>query len=445
MKIFDIKLFTKDGGLFYLNVFIMSVYLLFYGSTVLSITPIKGLYEIASYAIVAIIVIFALIYLFDKILIKKRFSNVDVMVGLFTLFAFYSALCANAAFNQPILKGIIVAGKTYLPLISIYLVYYLIKTRTVTLLQYNYATVIMVWVNLLLYIYLMYTINPALYKDTELVGYNPSKGGYVFNFPPGFIIYGLAYYFLDYTLNRNKFSLLLSFGLIAYILFLDKGRILFLTVIGAIGLHTLWILPFKSLIRRLFVILVMVGIMLLVVWLFDPELLDIVVNMFGIFIEAIFGIETGEGSADSRWLQIGTIISFLDKHPQYWIFGVGFIPKDDLYYQVGYINFLDVGIVGVVFVFGIVGTVLNMLFFLYPVFVIRKIKNFKYDLIFNTAIVGVIYQILNAAFTGGFAFAPIAVLNTFMILEYYKNLDKRVEHAKRLKYIQDQKPAATDS
>jgi hypothetical protein len=86
-----------------------------------------------------------------------------------------------------------------------------------------------------------------------------------------------------------------------------------------------------------------------------------------------------------------------------------------------------------------------MLFFLYPVFVIRKIKNFKYDLIFNTAIVGVIYQILNAAFTGGFAFAPIAVLNTFMILEYYKNLDKRVEHAKRLKYIQDQKPAATVS
>lgn len=430
-NIFDVTLFRRDTGMFYINVIVLSVYLLFYGSPVLSITPIAPIYNIFSYVIVGVLVLFGLLYIFDKVLIKKRFSTIDTLVVLMSMFTIYCAVTANLVFDQPVLKGLFVAGKTYLPLISIFFLYYLLKTETITMLQYNYATLIMCWFTLALNILLMYTINPALYKDTELVGYNPSKGGYVFNFPAGFIIYGLAYYFIDYTINKNRFSLILSFILIAYILFIDKGRILFLTTVGTLFLHMLWVLPLKVAMLRTMTIVFFAGLMILIVYLISPDLLGIVYRMFLVFVEAIFGIETGESSADARWVEIGAILNHFDKYPGHWIFGVGMLPRDELWIRFGYLYFTDVGIFGILFVFGIVGTVLLYLFFLYPIMVVIKVKNFKYDLIYNTAIAGAITQLLNSFFNGGFAFAPIAIMNTFMFLEYYREKDKKIEFLKR--------------
>jgi hypothetical protein len=444
MSKLDITLFRKDTGMFYINVIVLSIYLLFYGSPVLSITPIAPIYNIFSYVIVGVLVLFGLLYIFDKVLIKKRFSTIDMLVVMMSLFTFYLAITSNLVFDQPVLKGMVVAGKTYLPLISIFFLYYLLKNEKITMLQYNYATLIMCWFTLALNILLMYTINPALYKDTELVGYNPSKGGYVFNFPAGFIIYGLAYYFIDYTINKNRFSLLLSFILIAYILFIDKGRILFLTTVGTLALHMLWILPFKVTMLRTLTITLFTGLMVLIVWLIQPELLNIVYKMFAVFLEAIFGIETGESSADARWVEIASILSHFDKYPGHWFFGVGMLPRDELWLRFGYLYFTDVGIFGILFVFGIVGTILLYLFFLYPLMIIIKVKNFKYDLIYNTAIAGVITQLLNSFFNGGFAFAPIAIMNTFMFLEYYKDKDKKIEFLKRrqLEESRNQNPSS---
>lgn len=445
----DITLFKKDSPLFYLKVFIMTVYLLFYGSPILSVTPLAPLYNIMTYIIVGILVPFGLVYIFDKVFIKKRFSTIDSLVVLMSMFTFYCAISSNFVFGQPIIKGIFIAGKTYLPIISIFLLYYLFKTETITMYQYNFAMLNICWINLVLYVYLMFSINPAIYKETtDLVGFNPSKGGYVFNFPPSFIVYGLIFYFLDYTINKNRFSLVLSFVLIAYILFLDKGRIQFIAVMASIGLHTLWFLPWKSLMFRLIDILALTGIMLLIVYWIQPELLEVVLNMFMVFVEAIFGIETGESSADARWVEIATVLDHFDKHPGHWFFGIGFIPRDDLWMRFGYLYFTDIGIFGILFVFGIVGTIILFSFFLYPVFVLRKIKNFKYDLIFNTIIASVIYLLATSVFTGGFAFAPTSMLSIFMVLEYYKQKNDKIEIVKKYRHEQrlsSKEPPATTS
>lgn len=410
----------------------MTTYLLFYGSPVLSVTPLAPLYNIMTYIIVAVLIPFGFLYVFDKVFIKKRFSTIDSLVVLMSMFTFYCAITANMVFDQPILKGIFVAGKTYLPIISIFLLYYLFKTEIISMYQYNMSMLFICWINLLLYVFLMFTINPAIYKETtDMVGFNPSKGGYVFNFPPTFIVYGLCFYFLDYTINKNRFSLLLSFVLIAYILFLDKGRIQFIAVVGALAMHTLWFLPIKSIIFRMIDIILITGLMLLIVYWIEPDLLMLVYNMFMVFVEAIFGIETGESSADARWIEIGTVLSHFDKHPGHWFFGVGFIPRDELWMRFGYLYFTDIGVFGILFVFGIVGTILLFLFFLYPAFVIRKIKNFKYDLIFNTIITSVFYLLVTSVFTGGFAFAPVSMLSIFMVLEYYKQKDDKIEKVKQ--------------
>lgn len=431
MSKFDITLFKADGSLFYIKVFLMTTYLLFYGSPILSVTPLAPLYTIMTYIIVGILIPFGLIYIFDKVFIKKRFSTIDGLVVLMSLFTFYCAITSNFVFDQPILKGILISGKTYLPIISIFFLYYLLKTEIITMYQYNFSMLIICWINLVLYIFLMFTINPAIYKEsTDLVGFNPSKGGYVFNFPPSFIVYGLFFYFLDYTLNKNRFSLVLSFVLIAYILFLDKGRIQFIAVVGALALHTLWFLPVKSIILRMVDIIFISVIMLVIVYFINEDLLEIVYNMFMVFVDAIFGIETGESSADARWIEIGTVLSHFDKHPSHWFFGIGFIPRDEMWLRFGYLYFTDIGVFGILFVFGIVGTILLFLFFLYPAFIIRKIKSFKYDLIFNTIVTSVLYLLITSVFTGGFAFAPVSMLSIFMVLEYYKQKDDKIRKVK---------------
>lgn len=414
----------------------MTTYLLFYGSPILSVTPLAPLYTVMTYIIVGILVPFGLIYVFDKVFIKKRFSTIDGLVVLMSMFTFYSAITANFVFDQPILKGIFVSGKTYLPIISIFFLYYLLKTEKITMYQYNFSMLIICWVNLFLYIFLMFTINPAIYKEsTDLVGFNPSKGGYVFNFPPSFIVYGIFFYFLDYTLNKNRFSLILSFLLIAYILFLDKGRIQFVAVMGALAMHMIIFIPLKSIIIRMIDIIFITALMLIIVYFIDESLLLLVYNMFMVFASAIFGIETGESSADARWIEIGTVLSHFDKHPGHWFFGVGFIPREELWLRFGYLYFTDIGIFGILFVFGIVGTILLFLFFLYPAFVIYKIKNFKYDLIFNTIITSVFYLLITSGFTGGFAFAPVSMLSIFMVLEYYKQKDDKIKRVKRYEEI----------
>lgn len=448
MNRLDFTLFRKDSPLFYLKVLVVTLYLLFYGSPILSVTPLAPLYTIMTYIIVAILVPFGLIYVFDKVFIKKRFSTIDSLVVLMSLFTFYTAFASNAVFDQPLLKGVFVSGKTYLPIISIFFLYYLFKTETVTMNQYNIAMLTIGWVNLFLYIYLMFTINPEIYRETtDMVGFNPSKGGYVFNFPPNFIVYAIFFYFIDYSINKNRFSLLLSFIFIAYILFLDKGRIQFVSIIGALGLHTLWRLPIKSILFRLIDIVSFTGIMLFIVWLVKPELLLVIYEMFAVFAKAIFRIETGESSADVRWVEIATVLDHFDKHPEHWFFGIGFIPRDDLWLRFGYLYFTDIGIFGILLVFGIVGTILLYLFFLYPIIVIKKVKNFKYDIIFNTIIVSVLYQFVTSLFTGGFAFAPSSMLGIFMILEYFKQKDDKIEKVK--KYRREQKiqldpPGSTD-
>ncbi len=442
----DFTLFRKDDPLFHLKVLVMTTYLLFYGSPVLSVTPIAPLYTIMTYIIVAILVPFGLVYVFDKVFIKKRFSTIDSMVVLMSLFTFYCALTSNAVFDQAIIKGIYVSGKTYLPIISIFLLYYLFKTEIITMNQYNIAMLNMAWINLALYIFLMFTINPELYRETtDMVGFNPSKGGYVFNFPPNFIVYGIFFYFIDYSMNKNRFSLLLSFIFIAYILFLDKGRIQFISIIGALGLHTLWRLPAKSIMFRLIDIVLFTGTMLFIVYLIQPDLLRVIYEMFAVFAKAIFGIETGESSADVRWIEIATVLDYFDKHPGQWIFGIGFIPKDELWMRFGYLFFTDIGIFGILLVFGIVGTVLLYLFFLYPIIAIRKIKNFKYDIIFNTVIVTVLYQFVTSLFTGGFAFAPSSMLGVFMIIEYYKQKNDKIEKVKAYRRTQQEKLSPPDN
>ncbi len=287
----------------------------------------------------------------------------------------------------------------------------------------------------MLYLYLMFTINPALYRDSELVGYNPSKGGYVFNFPPGFIQYGANFYFLVFVFRKKFWALALWAALMAYIIFFDKGRILAIQTIGAQFAFMFIFTPWQTSLRRGFQIILAGAATIGIIWYFKPDLLDTVFGMFKIFFEMLTGTETGEGSADSRFLQFAAVFNFLDKHPLAWFTGIGFMPLEERMYRVGYVNPTDTGIIGVLLIFGIIGTVLNYLFMIYPLMAFIKIKHFKNNLIYNAAILSIIMQIINSLFTGGFVYIPFSILNIFVLIDILWREDKIIDYQiKRQKY-----------
>ena len=417
----------------------MAFYFLFLGNGALSLTPLATIYGIFMMASASISLVFCFFYLPDIFLFKKRFKAIDIISILFCSLTLYSAMSQVLIFHTKIIKAILYAGKNYFYTFNIFFFYYLFRARIISPKHYNYAYLIVCWINLVLYIYLMFTINPALYRDSELVGYNPSKGGHVFNFPAGFIQYGANFYFLVFVFRKKYWALAMWAALMAYIIFFDKGRILAIQTLGAQFAFMFIFTPWQTSLRRGFQIILAGIVTIGIIWYVQPELLETVFGMFKIFFEMLTGTETGEGSADSRFLQFAAVFNFLDKHPLAWFTGIGFMPLEERLYRVGYVNPTDTGIVGILLIFGIIGTILNYLFMIYPLVAFFKIKHFKNNLIYNAAILSIIMQFINSLFTGGFVYIPFSILNIFVLIDIFWREDRIIDYQlKKQKYDESQ-------
>jgi hypothetical protein len=425
----------KQSDLYWLKCFFMTCYFVFLGNNALSITPIASIYGVFMIASAALSFLFVLIYLPDIFLFKKRFKSIDIIAILFCSMALYLAMGSMTTFHTKIFKAIAYGGKNYFYTLNIFFFYYLFRSRIINPSHYKFGYLATCWFNLLLYIYLMYTINPAQYQDTELVGYNPSKGGYVYNFPPGFIQFGANFYFLTFVYKKKYWSLFLWAALMSYIIFFDKGRILAIETIGAQFAFMIIFMPWQTTLRRSVSIVLMASFTVGLIYYFYPEMLDTVFGMFKIFFEMLTGTETGEASADSRFLQFATAFDFWTKHPLALFTGIGMNPKEDMLYKVGYINPTDTGIIGTLLIFGIIGTVLNYLFLIYPLAAFIKIKHFKANIMYNAARLSIIMVVIDSLFSGGFVYFPFGILNIFVIIDVFWREDKLIDFKlKKAKY-----------
>ncbi len=420
-------LYTKDEPLFEVKVFLFFLYSLIFSSNVL--LQFKSM-NASIGAIVVMILPFVFIitgvYYYNKILIRFELNVIDVLVLITFFFPIYNGIMSYLTLGVPIKKMLMVlSARMYIVLTSF--TYYLVRTKKLTVKEYVYGNILLCWFSMLLYMYISLTQNPALYKDSleeGLVGYNPSKGGYIFRFSSSFLYFGIIYYYLSYILNGSFFGLLCWFVLIAYQLFIDKGRSELIAELIPLMLYSVIILKWHQLIKKMLLIFLLAAIMFGIAYWIDPRIVQFTADMYMKFFEFFIGKKTGEGSADMRWIEFGHIYDYFIKHPGQIFFGIGTPKKEDMYRYVGEVILSDTGIVGCVLANGIVGTILLHLLLLHPVYVFFKVKHYKHDILFNTGILGCLTVVIQSMFTGMFYYNPNALMIFIIIVEYYRVKEK---------------------
>ncbi|MFN8295744.1 MAG: hypothetical protein U0T69_06080 [Chitinophagales bacterium] len=416
-------IYTRDQPFFEVKVIGLFLFSLFFSSNILL------QFKSASEAISAIVVLMlpfifisSGIYYYYKIFQLKQLNPIDAIIILSFTLLIYNAVTVHMIFNVKIVKTLY-AGSPRFYVVMCSLVYYVIRSNKVTLKQYVYANLMLCWFCFFLYTFVSLTVDPATFQDSlgeGLVGYNPSKGGYLFRFSSAFLVFGMIYYFLKYVLHGSIPSLLLWLVLMGYQIFVDKGRTELVSEAIPMFLFMFLILKWHQIFKKLFVILVFVGIILLIAYWIDPKIIEFTADMYWMFIKFFLGEKTGEGSADMRWTEMAAVYDYFLKHPTHIFFGIGMPKKEIMNLYVGNVILGDIGIVGGLLSQGIVGLIMCYSVFLYPIYIWRKVKHYKKDLLFNVGILGCGFSFIQSLFSGGIFYSLMGIMSFLIIIEYYR-------------------------
>lgn len=435
-------LYSRDQPLFEAKVIGLFFFSLFFTSNILL------QFKSASKSIGLLIVLFlpfifisAGIYYYYKIFQLKQLNPIDAIIFLSLLLPLYNAVTVHLIFDVKILKALFnLSSRFYVVMCS--LIYYAIRANKITLKQYMYANLLLCWFCFALYTFISLTIPPATFMSSlgdGLVGFNPSKGGYIYRFSSVVLIFGMIYYFLDYIMNNNFKSLLLWMVLMAYQVFIDKGRTELVSEIIPMFLFMFFILKWHQIAKKLLTILALTGIVVLIAYLINPKIIAFTADMYWMFIKFFLGKKTGEGSADMRWTEMAAVYHYLLRHPTYIFFGVGCPKKEIIQENIGMVILGDIGIVGGLLSQGIVGLVFIYSVFLYPVYVWRVVKHYKRDLLFNTGILGCGTVFIQSLFNGNIFYSFLGIMVPLIIVEYYRVKEKF--YWKELRKSQENKAA----
>lgn len=414
--------------------------LLFASNILLQFNSASKVVGIVIFMFLPVILIMSGIYYYYKIFKLKQVNIIDAIIFLSLILPIYNAITVHLIFDVKIFKALFSASaRFYVVMCS--LIYYAIRSNKITLKQYIYANLILCWFCFALYTFVSLTIPPETFISSVgdgLVGYNPSKGGYIYRFSSAVLIFGMTYYFLDYIMNTNYKSLLLWGILMAYQVFVDKGRTELVSEAIPMFLFMFFILKWHEIAKKLLTIIVLIALAFLIAYLIDPKIVQFTTDMYWMFIKFFMGKKTGEGSADMRWTEMAAVYHYLLEHPGYIFFGVG-VPKSEVLQKyVGNVILGDIGIVGGLFSQGIVGLIFIYSVFLYPIYVWRKVKYYRKDLFFNTGMLGVGTVFIQSLFNGSIFYSFLGIMMPLIIIEYYRVKEKVYWRMQRAKQQEEQ-------
>lgn len=420
-------LYTRDQPFFEAKVILIFLYSLLFASNILlqfkSVSSVTGIIVVL---FLPFILITSGIYYYFKLFKLKQINPIDAIILISLIIPIYNAVTMHLIFNIKILKALfVVSGRFYVVMSS--LLYFLIRSNKITIKQYAYSNLLLCWFCLAVYCYVSYAIPPQLFEggmEDGLVGYNPSKGGYIYRFSSVFLTFGMIYYFLKYILEDSILGLFLWMVLMSYQVFVDKGRVELVSEALPMFIYMFVILKWHKIVIKLFTILVCVGIALLIAYLIDPRILKFTADMYWMFIKFFLGQKTGEGSADMRWTEMADVYYYFLKNPTHIFFGVGTPKKEILQTYVGNVILGDIGIVGGILSQGIIGVSFIYLVFLYPVFIWVNVKHYRRDLIYNVGVLGTMVVFIQSLFSGTIFYSFIGIMNSFIILEYFRVKEK---------------------
>lgn len=429
-------LYRRDQPLFELKVAGIFIFSLFFASNILiqfnSASKVAG---VVIMLFLPFILLSAGIYYYYKIFQLKELNPIDIIILLSLLLPFYNAITVNMIFDVKIMKALFnLSSRFYVVMCS--LIYYAIRSNKITLKQYLYANLLLSWFCFALYSFVSLTIPPETFISgvgDGLVGYNPSKGGYIYRFSSALIVFGMIYYFLDYIQKNNILSLFFWMMFLAYQVFIDKGRIELVSVAIPMVIYMVYLLKWHDLIKKVLTILLLIGVVLIIAYLIDPKIIQFTADMYWMFLKFFMGEKTGEGSADMRWTEMAAVYNYFLKYPDHIFFGIGTPKSEILQKNVGTVIFGDIGIVGGLLSQGIVGLIIIYSVFLYPLFIWYKVKHYKHDIFFNVGVLSTITVFIQSLFSGAIFYSFLGIMLPLIIMDYYRVKEKNYWKEQRSK------------
>ncbi len=364
-------------------------------------------------------------YLFDKAKDGWSFLSFELYVLLaLVMLPLWTGLAAHFEFGQPFAFGALANRNVFLMVGALFIMY-MVKHRKINVKDIERALCWLAWCTLILFVLINMLLDPTHFMDY--------KGGFVggggsseasFKFNTLFIIFGFYYYiFQGFRYKSRKFYM---YGMLflAYLVFLDGGRSLLLSVF----LSCFYFIWRWASWRKLFVLMpkFLLGIVLAVG-------LAIVVNPSGVlsvatkFVDAFTVVATGEksndASANARILESAIALPYIQKH---WAFGNGKLSNkwhDGYEGQFGYFFPSDIGVIGVLYIYGFLGLLFFLGQFYYAISIANKLP---YSPLLDGVKGFLLYFILHSVVTGRFVhFAEISLF--FIAILYCMKIEaKRV-------------------
>ena len=372
---------------------------------------------------------FAGIYFIDKAIRRIGFNGLErvclsVLIGM----PLYSAFVSHYFWGQPYLYGIMTQQLWFYSSVS-FLLFYLLKTRQITLHMLRDVMLAIAWIQLPVDLLIGLVLDPHNYIDRAFAYCTAAKGGCGWMFDISFMSFAYFYYFIRFLRSNNYKYLLFVLIFFVYIAFEYQKRALTASMIATTGLYFLFNVSFSRKIYFVSLFFLIVSVSVTLILILKPELINRVASLYGSALEALQGEESGDRSADSRITQIIYVGLYYAKHPATIFFGNG---KWNDNWSGTPVNMYgrfypsDIGIFGAYFIYGIFGILLVQFEYFMALLWVRKVKEAAGDTFFHALKYYLIFYYLRSIPTGGSYFYPGAGITAVIItlLYFYRYREK---------------------
>lgn len=408
----------------YIKGFLLAIYLLL-GLRVLLRSPFEdaAMYMEATYEVM--LVLGFAIYLLQKA-VTKTVSRFEVYIIIICIIPFTGAFAAGYHYDQPLIYGLLAQRDFYLCLSAIFM-FNALKTGFIPLDQFRRVLLGVSWTCLVIYTIVNFTVNPAPFKSTGFVGYNPLKGGYIFRFNMSILIFATFYYFTSFVKNFNKLHALYFILFFGYVALIRQDRTIVLTVLAGLALLVVRYVNLKRSVYILSIIgafaMVAFGGLYVTSSDFISKINDLYLNSLEVVMN--FGAEEEvRGTGTIRIMEAQVAADGFADSP---VMGRGALSRrwEGGFNAIhGHFYPADVGILGVLFLYGIFGTVLvfyqSILVLRYGSYVLRKNK----DVFLTSCFIFLVQFLLNSLTDGKVVLDPAVSLLFICPLYYVYYMDK---------------------
>ncbi len=420
---FDISLPKWTTDKFIKSFFLALLFILQFGT--LGRSPLNWIQWPLSNLLFALFFVFLFFYVADLLVKGAKLTSFDILVLLLFLFIpVYSGLVSFLFWGQPIIYGITTQFE-WAYLIFGLVIFYLLKTKWITLFNIRDTFLSLSWILLGIYIIAAIIFNPAQYYGTSFVFCNQVKGGCGFRFDIFLIAFSAIYYFIKFIRTRQAKYLIYFLLFFCYIFFEYQKRGLIIMLSGTLFLYMIFNLSLKRFVFYSMIFLFTVTIAAGVFYVIKPETLSNIRTMYSNVLDVLQGEESGEQSADARILVFVKAAHLVQKHPASIIFGNGKWSErwgGNPSNSMGYFYPADIGLLGSVFIYGLLGVLIVHIEFLLSIIWLRKIELYRSDVFLQSCKYYLLFFYLRGVTAGGSFFTPgpgITILFISIIYFYY--------------------------